>query len=213
MECYETTTATGEGFWGKAYRFKLIRRQLRYTSRFGPQERELVDYGLYFQESAVSRWDRRIFASEEERAAFIARGITDLHLTALSQPITRKTPGLFAGLIGDRLSSVTFVADYVQMHFDNKHSFNFYDWPVLYEGQVPVTHEQDIYPRKLVGLIGKAISSADEYLDMGIYLEFEAGPWLTVPLRLREDSSGYEVAEYWGDDEMVSWSPGEPPFE
>ncbi len=212
METYETTTATGEGFWGKAYRIKLFRRTRLYTCRFGPQQRELADYGFSFQDPTTGKRDQRIFSSEAERSAFMARGITDLHLTALPIPPSDKTQSLFAGLIGDRLSSVTFVADYVQMHFDD-HSFNFYNWPLIYEGQAAFTHEQDGYCQKLVSLIGKTIKAADEYLDVGLALEFEGGPLLSVPLRVGKDWPGRDIAEYAAADHLVVWSADEPPYE
>jgi hypothetical protein len=213
MECYETTTAIGEGFWGKIYHFKLIRRQRQYTSRFNRQQRELIDYGLYFQEPPASHWESRLFASEEERSAFIARSISNLRLTSLPEALTTKAENLLAGLIGERLSSVAFDMDYVQMDF-NGHRFNFYNWPVLYEGPTSFTHEKDGYRDKLIRLIGKTIRAADEYLDIGLSLEFETGPLLSIPLSVEENYSIPEIAEYQRPDhQWMVWSVGEAPFE
>jgi hypothetical protein len=213
MECYETTTATGEGFWGKPHHFKLIRRQRQYTSRYNQQQRELIDYGLYFQEPVASHWDLRLFGSEEERTTFITRSISDLRLTSLSKAHTIKAENFLAGLIGKRLSSVTFIMDYVQMDF-NGHQFNFYNWPVLHEGQTLFNHQKDRYSDKLTGLIGKTIKAADEYLDIGLSLEFESGPLLSIPLRMEENHSISEIAEYHRPDQhWMVWSVGQAPFE
>jgi hypothetical protein len=213
MECYEVTSATGEGFWGKIYRFKLIQRQRQYTSRFGQQQRALIDYGLYFQEPTAKHWDRRIFALEEERAAFIAHSITDLQLTSLSGPSTQKVEYFLAGLVGESLSSVTFVMDYLQMEF-NGYRFNFYNWPVLYENQDSFTQDKDIYYHKLVTLIGQTVKAVDEYLDIGLGIEFESGSLLSIPLRVGENFETPEIVEYHGpDNQWMIWSVGEHPFE
>ncbi len=213
MECYETASATGEGFWGKIYHFQLFRRQRQYTSRFSQQQRELIDYGLSFHEPTASQGDKRFFASEEERAVFIAHSITNLHLTPLPENLTTKTEHFLASLIGENLSSVTFVMDYMQIHF-NGHRFNFYRWPILYEDQVSFTRENDGYNDKLIGLIGKTVKSVDEYLDIGLGIEFEAGPLLSVPLRVEENFSTSEIGEYHRPDhQWTVWSVGEVPFE
>ncbi len=213
MECHETTTATGEGFWGRAYRVKLIRRERRYTGRDDQQQRELIDYGLRFQDLDGGQWDRRFFASEEERSAFIEHTITDLHLSTPRKPVVEKMESLFAGLMGDRVSSVTFVEDYVQIHFD-RNSFNFYNWPLFHEGEACLTREQDTYCDKLAGLIGRTVRAADEYLDIGLVLEFESPHWLNVPLRAQKDWLGYDIAEYWGPNgQWGEWTAGEPPYE
>lgn len=213
MEWYETTSATGEGFWGKPYHFKLIQRQRRYTSRFGQQQRDLIDYVLYFQESTANHWENRVFASEEERAAFIAHSITDSHLISAPNASTKKVEHFLTGLLGESLSSVTFVMDYVQMDF-NGHRFNFYNWPMLYENQALFTQGKDIYCHKLVALIGQTIKAVDEYLDIGLSIEFELGSLLSIPLRVEENFSMPEIVEYHRPDhQWMIWSVGEPPFE
>jgi hypothetical protein len=60
-------------------------------------------------------------------------------------------------LIGEKLSSVTFVMDYLQIDFDGNR-FTFYIWPVIIVEGINYNFGDALYRDKLCSLISKIIS-------------------------------------------------------
>lgn len=98
-------------------------------------------------------------------------------------------------LIGHQVSSVEFVQDYVQMHFDGP-SLIAYTWPVV-KGDAGSKFESDEgYRDGLCSIIGAKV------LDVGaddeeVALYFCNGTAITVSLR-DEDYSGPEAIQFRG---------------
>lgn len=115
-------------------------------------------------------------------------------------------------VIGNYLSSVTFVMDYLQMSFCGP-GFSFYNWPtvILPKQQSKVGDEG--YRDALCALVGKTVQSLDVFLDTGLHFVFREGETITASLRAPAGSTMLEVAEYWsGKKSRMIWSSGEEPF-
>lgn len=65
-------------------------------------------------------------------------------------------------LKGEQLSSVEFVMDYLQLHFNGRY-FIAYIWPDIYDGDEPYSYSHIDYRNKLCEFIGKTVK--------GIYIE------------------------------------------
>jgi hypothetical protein len=62
----------------------------------------------------------------------------------------------FKSIIGEQLSSVEFVQDYLQLHFDGN-DITFYSWPVVNIERIEYQHNGIDYKNKLCDLIGKEV--------------------------------------------------------
>lgn len=213
MNCYETLTASGTGFWYKPYQINLLTRHWHYKSRFASEQREFTDYALRFRETEDALWETRVFETETERTQFMAKGITELNLVAPPTASPTKAEYFLGGLIGQSLTFITFVLDYIQADFCGHH-FNFYNLPLIYEGSVTLKTGQAGYCDKLVSLIQKTVVGVDEYLDLGLTFEFENSLLVSIPLRVDANYLSPEIAEYHRPDHRWQvWSVGERPFE
>jgi hypothetical protein len=157
-------------------------------------------WDVVFDDPAVGR---RGFATEAERAAFIASSLSDVTLEPLAAPEERERAHVLAGGLGEALTEVTFVADYVQLRFDGG-PLNLFVWPRVRRGRGVLRRGDIGYADVLVGLIGNVLVAVDELLDRGLVLAFADGTCLTVALD-GTDLLGAEIATYGG---MV-WSPGD----
>ncbi|PZS14672.1 MAG: hypothetical protein DLM64_01275, partial [Solirubrobacterales bacterium] len=72
----------------------------------------MTAYEILIPDPAVVR---RAFPSEAERAEFIEKSFRDLQLRELEVPEQRERAHPLADVVGEPLSSVTFVVDYVQL--------------------------------------------------------------------------------------------------
>lgn len=61
-------------------------------------------------------------------------------------------------IIGEQLSSVEFVQDYLQLHFDDKYLIC-YIWPVVIISEIEYRYKDPLYRDKLCELIGKIITA------------------------------------------------------
>jgi hypothetical protein len=165
--------------------------------------------------SGDSHSDIRTFANDGQRSEFVNKNFTQLKMTEI--PLDeQKAASLacpLADLIGEYLSDVTFVMDYLQLRFCGA-SFSFYNWPVVILPNRRVEIGEANYRNALCGLIGKTVQLVDVYLDTGLTVEFQGGERLTVSLRPPPGSMLPEIAEYSGRNKSgIIWTSGEEPFD
>jgi len=84
-------------------------------------------------------------------------------------------------LIGEKLSSVTFVMDYLQLNFDGN-SFTFHVWPVITIGSKEYKFGEPSYRDSLCSLIAQVVKLASGEEKQHLTLDFESGDKLTVSL-------------------------------
>ena len=84
-------------------------------------------------------------------------------------------------LVGEKLSSVTFVMDYLQLDFDgNRFTLNV--WPVITVGGKEYKFGEPSYRDSLCSLITKVVKQASGEEKQHLTLDFESGDMLTVSL-------------------------------
>lgn len=86
-------------------------------------------------------------------------------------------------LIGEKLSSVTFVMDYLQLDFDgNRLTFNI--WPIVNVSNISYKYQQDGYRDKICSLITDIVSSIDIEIGSYLILEFSNGDSISISLNI-----------------------------
>lgn len=214
MQSTETTTAEGSGFWGYGvYAVELKTRFTTYTDSSGKSARTIRRYDLTFSRDSNS--DLRAFNSYTKRAEFIEKNFTQLEMREVpeDQQIPASLPDPLSHVVGEYLSDVTFVMDYLQMRFCGP-SFNFYNWPALILADRKLEMGEAGYRDALCALISKTVQSIDVFIDTGLTFKFQTGETVTVSLRAPAESNLPEVAEYSsGKKSGIIWSSGQEPFE
>ncbi|TDC45249.1 hypothetical protein E1212_29085 [Jiangella ureilytica] len=125
---------------------------------------------------------------------------------------------LLGRLVGYRLYSVQFVADYVQLWFDNDPTR---DVPVLTCDVLPtvILGDRQVVPNQtgwtdaLVALIGQDVAATHEAIGAGVRLDLSIG---SIQLRPTEkELVGPEIAtlSHFDDRAWMTWRPGEEAFE
>ena len=207
MHQLEHITARGTGLWGgQRYDIELTTTTTTWSDSRGERTETLLSYSLHYSEPAG--W-RPFGFDAAAREAFMEQSFTELELQELDPPEPREPAQPFDGILGEELSSVEFVADYVQLRF-NSPPVNLYVWPRIHAGNAVLKRPTAGYVDALVGLIGDRLIAADEVLDLGLVLDFADGTRLAVPLD-GTDAQGPEVAEFGGEPGGM-WTWGEPPF-
>lgn len=207
MHQLEHITARGSGVWGgQRYDVELTTTTTTWSDSHGGRSETLTSYSLQCSEPAG--W-RPFGFDAAARDAFMKASFTELKLRDLDPPEAREPAQPFDNILGEELSSVEFVADYVQLRF-NSPPVNLYVWPRVHADGAVLERPADGYIEALVGLIGRRLVKADEVLDMGLVLDFDDGTRLAVPLD-GTDAQGPEVAEFGGEPGGL-WTWGEPPF-
>lgn len=213
MENYETLTASGYGTWEKVHEVNLITYSRVYRGRYNAETRQIIEYCIRFRDPETKRSDIRIFSAEEDRAAFLTNNFTNLNLLPIDspQPVLVKYP--LDALIGKYLTSITFFMDYVQINIDGA-KFDFYYWPLVHRRDKIISNKTVKYHNEMCKLIGNKIKLIDEYLDLGLVIEFEDNSMINVPLKVEQIYPIPEIAEYHGvNKEWIIWQIGESPFE
>lgn len=108
-------------------------------------------------------------------------------------------------LIGEQLSSVEFVQDYVQLHFDGR-TITTYVWPEVTFGKEAFSFGQESYRNKLCDLIGLEIK--DLYYQEKDFLALVFKNTNGV-IRLNLDPKNPEVileVAVFNDDSDKTWS-------
>jgi hypothetical protein len=113
-------------------------------------------------------------------------------------------------VVGEVLSSVTFVMDYLQVDFSG-HRLTCLVWPLVRSGEQHLWEKDDGYRDMLCSLIGGRVVEVDEYLDLGLLIVFEGDRRISFPLRVEE---GYtpEILIYDGPMQEWVWTVDDEPF-
>jgi hypothetical protein len=214
MVIAEVSTAHGSGFWGYAtYEIELRTQSTTFFNAAGTNERIVTRYHLLFRRDSAS--DLRAFKSDRSRTDFLNEHFIDLKLKEVpaTEQISTTLTCPLDEVVGEYLSDVTFVMDYLQLRFCGP-SFNLYSWPVVVLNDRRLEIGQLGYRDALCALIGKTVQLIDVYLDTGLTFKFQTGEIVTVSLRLPTGSKLPEVAEYSsGTHSGFIWVSGEEPFE
>jgi hypothetical protein len=126
--------------------------------------------------------------------------------------------GLLDRLVGNRLYSVEFVMDYLQLRFDGDEIsggpvvMNCYVWPKV-EFRDRSWSEPDLgYADALRGLIAGTVSTTAEATGVGLRVDLDTG---SVVIHPELEEVYVEIAELQGFDDgaWTVWRPGEDSFE
>ena len=104
-------------------------------------------------------------------------------------------------LKGEKLSSVTFVMDYLQLEFDgNRFTLNV--WPVVKVKNVNYKYEEQLYRDNLCSLIEKVVSALTYREAEILILDFENGDSIAISLdRNNPDLNSPEIGVFTNTDE------------
>lgn len=94
---------------------------------------------------------------------------------------------------GEVLSSVEFVHDYVQLHFDGK-TLTAYTLPAIELERAPLSSGQPGYRDGLCREIGQRVVRAEAH-DEAVSLSFESGAIISISLR-EQDYKGPEALQF-----------------
>jgi hypothetical protein len=209
----ELTTARGKGRWGeREYEVELVTHAATYTSRSSTQQRVVSNFLVRFRLPGTSEFDGRGFDSEDARRLFLAKHFSALDLNATQGEREIERPDVLAELVGEQLSEVAFVMDYVQLVFDGRR-ITTYVWPVVHAAKEARIYDPG-YRDSLCTFIAKSVTSVDEFLDAGLLIEFGESGSISVPLKADADFRLPEMVEYHGRENVWTvWQTGEPPYE
>jgi len=125
-------------------------------------------------------------------------------------------PSVLRNLIGESLSSVVFVMDYLQLDF-NGTRLSSYVWPKSVIGSTVRSFGEDGYRDQLCAFIDHEVCDTDETVERGLEVRFDLGAIVIDPAL--EDLTGPEIAVlhvYAPPGEISPWSvwrPGEDIFD
>lgn len=109
-------------------------------------------------------------------------------------------------LIGEPLSAVTFVMDYVQLQFSSSRIINAVTLPVVHAGNRTFSSEQPGYRDALCERIGRTVKEAYAKADERLQIDFDDGSSVRISLKA-EDRVAAESAIYQDHltPEWASW--------
>jgi len=214
MDKSEVITSEGKGVWGTRYELRLLTSVCTYSDSLRQANKTVQHYVLEF--GPKSQADRRSFKSDEARRAFLEQSFLDLVLTEIPES-KRELCRIVSPLqtvVGEYLSSVNFVMDYLQLDFSG-HGFTMNSWPTITIENRTLAHRDAGYKDALCSLIGETASEVDEYWDTGLRLQFKSGSYINLSLRVERDFPSPEVATFHTPSRgfAIIWSAGEEPFD
>jgi hypothetical protein len=106
-----------------------------------------------------------------------------------------------AELVGEKLSAVTFVMEYVQLAFDGP-TLNAYTWPTIQLRDRVVRRDDPAYRDELCGRIAATVAGARVRKD-AIELAFADGSMIGISLRAEDLEGGPEAADFKGRELLV----------
>jgi hypothetical protein len=115
-------------------------------------------------------------------------------------PMSQTLTDALGELVRHALSSVTFVADYVQLGFDGP-GMNAYTTPIVTCGSESLSLGQPGYRDSLCGQIG-CIVERSEVDDQRVSIVFENGAVISISLR-DDDYRGPEALEFSLDKDRI----------
>jgi hypothetical protein len=97
-------------------------------------------------------------------------------------------------LEGEQLSSVTFVQDYIQLHFDGP-CLTAYVWPNIFNQGILVNPKSSAYRNELCDFIGGIVVKALVEPEIRIAIQFANEKTLEISLK-EIDRDGHETATF-----------------
>ncbi|MGO9589211.1 MAG: hypothetical protein ACLP3K_04085 [Candidatus Acidiferrales bacterium] len=214
MDRSEVITSEGQGVWGARYELRLLTSVCTYSDSSRQTNKALQSYVVEF--GPKSQADRRSFKSDEARRLFLEQSFSDLVLTEIpeSKREIRRIVSPLQAVVGEYLSSVNFVMDYLQLDFSG-YGFTMNSWPTLTIENRTLAHADGGYKDALCSLIGETATEVDEYWDTGLRLRFKNGSSIDLSLRVERDFPSPEVAIFHNPTNgfAIIWSAGEEPFD
>jgi hypothetical protein len=214
MDESEVITSEGNGVWGARHELRLLTSVRTYSGPLCQENKTVQRYVLEF--GPKSQADRRLFESDEARRAFLEQSFSDLVLNEIpeSKRELRRIGSPLQSVVGEYLSSVTFVMDYLQLDFSG-HGFTMNTWPTITIENRTLGHADGGYKDALCSLIGETATEVDEYWDTGLRLRFKNGSYINLSLRVERDFRCPEVATFHTPTKVfaIVWSAGEEPFD
>jgi hypothetical protein len=193
---------------------RLLTSVCTYSDSLLQANKTLQSYVLEF--GSKSQADRRSFTSDEARKVFLEKSFSDLVLTEIpeSKRELRWIVSPLRAVVGEYLSSVTFVMDYLQLDFSG-YGFTMNSWPTVTIDNRTLTHADRDYKDALCSLIGQTATEVDEYWDTGLRLEFKNGSHITLSLKVERDFPSPEIATFGTPSRAfaIIWSAGAEPFD
>ncbi len=105
----------------------------------------------------------------------------------------KNTENIFEELIGEKLSSITFVMDYIQLSFDGP-TINVYA-PILVKDEITTTRcGEDQFRNQICSFIAKQVKEVTFAESESIYIYFEDHSQIQISLR-ESDYTGPEAIE------------------
>jgi len=109
-------------------------------------------------------------------------------------------------VVGKQLSSVEFVQDYLQLHFDGP-TLTLFVWPVVVLAEQEAHFGEVGYRNALCARIGRKVTEVSMDEDQAMVVHFDDGVSMTISLR-PEDRTGPEAGYF-----VSSRDPKEPLLE
>jgi hypothetical protein len=100
---------------------------------------------------------------------------------------------LFKSIIGEQLSSVTFIQDYLQLHFDGN-ILTFYSWPQVNLGTISCKFRDIGYRNALCEIISIKVTNVVIVENTSLKIFFEDNN--NISLSLVRDQSNIGLAEF-----------------
>jgi hypothetical protein len=211
MREVDEVTARGEAaVFGRRSIAELVTRTATRYDSTGTRSQAITTY-LIQTDDPLGRWD---FVSESDRATFIDNTFAKVRIKPLTQTEQRERPHILAGQVGNDLSEVRFIMDYLVIAFQGP-GLNLYVWPRIHRGSCVLGRPDMGYVDSLLALIGTHLIAVDELLDYGLTLDLDDGTRLAVPLDGTDvEDSQVEIAEFHDSDRTWSvWRVGDEPIE
>lgn len=106
-------------------------------------------------------------------------------------------------IIGCELSAVTFVRDYIQLHFDGP-TISAFTLPKVTSGNATLSHPDPGYKDALCARIGRLITAA--YADPGQRLQIDFADGSSLSISLRPEDHVVAEAALYTDTQKNDWA-------
>ena len=103
-------------------------------------------------------------------------------------------------LVGEKLSSVTFVLDYLQLDFDDS-GFTMFIWPVILSENKKAFYGEDQYRNRLCALIAKVVTRIDYVENIFLNIVFDETNQIQWPINPDNPDIIAEIGFYQNTEE------------
>jgi len=109
----------------------------------------------------------------------------------------------FSALVGEELSGVTFVRDYLQLQFNPPPLLNVYTPVTIRCGERNATFGEEAFANLLIAQINKIVNAVDFRPQEALEIRFEDGSTLAVSLRPEHYVGAEAINLFLKDEAMV----------